>query len=118
MQVRLEKWQVERLKDTGHGAKIIRYAYERYKRGDFEKHIKVAQINQKAKNREIVPQFQPYSIRDRLPVSDAVLRAILALHWQYPDKERGKELQAEIDRLDGQIEEYFRSYSGMSYITE
>lgn len=115
MNIRLFPDQVERLKKSGNGAAVLRYAFDRYKRGDFGR-IVVQKADKKQK-----PPTVPlacYPVRRRLPVKDAVLREILRRHWQIPDTARNAQMAAEMASLDAEISELFRVYTGMEYITE
>ena len=115
MNIRLFPDQVERLKKSGNGAAVLRYAYDRYKRGDFGR-IVVQKADKKAKA-QTVP-LASYPVRCRLPVKDAVLREILRRHWLTPDTVRNAQMAAEIATLDAEISELFRAYTGVDYIAE
>lgn len=113
MNIRLFDWQVERLKSGRvSGAAVLRYAYKRYCRGDFGEIV--VQNEGKKKERENVPHLESFTIRQRFPVSDAILREILRKHWETPDKV----LAAEKARADAEVEELFRAYTGKKYIIE
>lgn len=115
MNVRIFQDQAERLKKSGQGAAIIRYAYARYKRGDFGRICGTK--NKKKKKSGNVP-LASYAVRQRLPVRDAVLREILSRHFSIPDTIRQREIQAEIKRLDADIEEMFAVYGAVKYFEE
>lgn len=97
--VRLRKDQIERLKKSGQGAETIRWAVDRWKRGDF-----VTGKSDKKKTRNDL--LQVYSIwRKPSGISDARLREILDLHFAIPDLIRNKKLADEIAFQDRIIEE-------------
>ena len=111
MNIRLYPDQVERLKSGKYsGVAVLRYAYKRYCRGDFGRIV--VQNNGKKKDRENVPHLESFTIRQRFPVSDALLREILRKHWEIPDKV----LAAEKARAEAEVEELFLAYTGKEYI--
>lgn len=116
MNVRLFPDQVERLKKSVNGAEVIRIAFDRYKRGDFGRIV--VRKAKKGKERSNVPHLQSYPVRKRLPVTDALLREILRRHWETPDTARRAKIAAEIARLDAEIDELMKAYTGVPYITE
>lgn len=123
MQIRLWKWQIDRLNaERGcSGAAVIRHAVKRYNRGDFAKCENVVQNNDLETSGEKVPQkwqLQGYSIKHRFDIPDSVMRNILAWHWLLPDEVLRAECSKEIKRLDNEINEMFKAYTGVPYIQE
>lgn len=118
MQIRLFDYQVDRLKaERCSGAAILRYAFKRYQRGDFGS-CKVVQDTEKTKNKEKVPQLEPYAVKQRFPVSDAVLRQILDWHWSIPDEKFLKQCRDNVKRLDAEIGEMMKAITGVPYTVE
>ena len=115
MNVRLYPNQVERLKKSGNGASIIRYAFDRFKRGDFGDIVVQNKANERKE--QTVP-LESFSIRQRFPINDALLREILRLHWQMPDTQREARINAEISSLDAEIAGLFKAYANINYIEE
>lgn len=123
MQVTLWKWQVDRLRSEKRcsGAAVIRHAVKRYNRGDFGDCKSLVQFAEKDKNGEKVPTdwtFAGYPVKHRFGIPDALLRDILAWHWLIPDEVLRAECDKEIKRLDREIEEMFKAYTGVDYIKE
>lgn len=110
MNIRLFDWQVERLKKARcSGAAILRYAFSRYKRGDFGE--VVVQKEHVTESKKDIPLLESYSIRQRFGVEDSLLREILRLHWEQPDYKEREKRQKEIDRLDKEISELLTAFS-------
>ena len=116
MQHRLYKRQVDRLKaEKCSGAAILRYAYRRYLRGDFGN---CGTICDNSANSKKVPQLEAYAVKQRFPVSDALLRQILDWHWSIPDEKFLQKCRDEIKRLDVEIGDMMQTITGVSYIQE
>lgn len=100
--VRLRKDQIERLRASGQGAEMIRWAVSRWKRGDFV-------TGNSVKKKYCNNLLQVYSLwRKPSGISDSLLREILDLHFAIPDLIRQKKLDAEIAFQDRIIEEQFK----------
>lgn len=118
MQIRLFKYQVDRLKaERCSGAAILRYAFKRYQRGDFGS-CKVVQNTENSENKEKVPQLEPYSVKHRFGLPDSLLRQILDWHWSIPDEKFLKQCRDEVKRLDAEIDGLMQTVTGVKYITE
>jgi hypothetical protein len=124
MQVKLWQWQIDRFKAEKQcsGAAILRHAVKRYQRGDFAACESVVQSDDLKTNGEKVPpehwQLAGYPVKHRFGIPDSVLRDILAWHWLLPDEVLRAECSKEIKRLDKEIEEMFKAYTGVEYIKE
>ena len=115
MQVRLFDWQVERLKSgVCSGAAVLRYATKRYKRGDF---AKCGTFVDESNNNKRVP-LVGYPIKSRFDIPDAMLRQILAWHWQTPDEQRNRQLDREIALYDMEIKSIMDDLTTKDYILE
>lgn len=89
--------------------------YARFNKGEFEN---VVQNATHKNNESKCTTLKPFTIRERLPISDADMREVLTMHWDNPDMKRQKELQEEITKMDVIIDELFRAYTGRKYILE
>lgn len=123
MQIRLYDWQIDRLNNVVgcSGAAVIRHAVRRYNRGDFINCAPVVQNSDLRINGEKVPQnwkLAGYPIKHRFNLPDSVIRDLLIWHWTIPDKVLQAECDREINRLDNEISELLKAYTGISYITE
>lgn len=99
--VRLHPAQIERLRKSGQGPRIIAYALKRWQRGDF-----VIDCSKKREKGAALLQIYPIW-RKPEGVSDAQLRAILDAHFATPDVELHNRLTKEIAYLDGVIAQEF-----------
>ena len=100
--VRLRADQIQRLRESGSAAHIIRYAVRRWKRGDFT----IGEKPKRKKGGEVLAVFPLWKKPDG--VEDWQLRAILDQHWKIPDEAFLKELDRDIARLDKEIAEMMR----------
>ena len=97
--VRLRADQIQRLRESGNAAAIIRYAVRRWRRGDFV-------IGTKPKRKsggDILRVFPLWRKPEGL--ADWQIRAILDRHFAVRDTSR----DAEIARLDREIAEMMRT---------
>ena len=100
--VRLRADQIQRLRESGNAAAIIRYAVKRWKRGDFT-------IGTKPKRRRGGELLQVFPIwRKPDGVADWQLREILDQHWAVRDEAFMAYLEKDIARLDKEIAEMFK----------
>lgn len=113
MTIRLFEWQVEKLKQCIRPAEVLRTAYSRFNKGEFENVVQNATLKN---NESKCTTLKPFTIRERLPISDANMREVLTMHWDNPDMKRQKELQEEIAKMDAMIDEMFRAYTGKEYV--
>lgn len=88
---RLYQDQVERLRKSGNGMAVIRFAVKRYRRGDF--------VIQKRETHQNTPNvLQLYAMRTKFEgISDEELRQIIDAHLSNP-VDRSKEI-ARLDKL-------------------
>lgn len=115
MTIRLFEWQVEKLKQCVRPAEVLRTAYARFNKGEFENVVQnVAHKNNESK----CTTLKPFTIRERLPISDADMRKVLTMHWDNPDMNRKYYLESEIKKMDAMIDEMFRAYTNKPYIVE
>ena len=100
--VRLRADQIQRLRESGSAAQIIRYAVRRWKRGDFA----IGEKPKRRKGGEVLAVFPLWKKPDG--VEDWQLRAILDQHWKNPDAAFREQIGQEIERLDREIAEMFK----------
>ena len=100
--VRLRADQIQRLRESGSAAHIIRYAVRRWKRGDFA----IGEKPKRRKGGEVLAVFPLWKKPDG--VEDWQLRAILDQHWKNPNQSFQKKLGQEISILDREIAEMFK----------
>ena len=110
--VRLRPDQIARLKETGYGARIIRHAVMRWKRGDFV----IQNTETRKKGSEVLRVF-PIREKPR-NVADWQIRACLDAHWSKPDEILRKRIAAEIEELDKGIAEMLATMKKQGYIIE
>ena len=105
--VRLRPDQIRRLRDSGNGAAMIRYALRRWARGDFV-------IGQRKKRQKDDELLQIFPLWRSVPVEDWQLREILDAHWRIPDEKFLAQCRANIARLDRQIADQMRALPAYS----
>lgn len=98
--VRLRTDQIAKLRKSGNGAAIIRYAVARYKSGKLPVPEDYATMPQGC--------LHIYAVwRKPEGITDMLLRAILDAHFTTPDVERQQELERSIAHLDKIIAQEF-----------
>ena len=100
--VRLRADQIQRLRESGSAAHIIRYAVRRWKRGDFA----ISEKPKRRKGGEVLAVFPLWKKPDG--VADWQLREILDRHWAVRDEEFDRQCDREIAILDKEIAEMFK----------
>ena len=108
--VRLYLDQIERLRDSGCGAEIIRQAVARYRRGEL-----VVKMREKMPKGAILPRFPLGKAPEGIDC--ATLRAILDAHFATPLPDAA-ENDREIARLDREINLHFKELQKQEYILE
>ena len=98
--VRLRKDQIERLRQSGNAARVIRYAIRRWRRGDFV-------INAESEEKHTCPLLVFPLWKKTDGIADWQLREILDQHFTVQDEELLRKLDAEIKRLDAIIADEF-----------
>lgn len=124
MQIRLHKWQADRIKTMRCPvAAVIRLAIKRYHRGDFicVCDNDVAQMLEKVEKLKKVPQnfdLVPCSVKSRFEFPDPMIRNILMWHLFTPDNELKDKYSREISQLDTEISGYMQAITNTQYIRE
>lgn len=116
MTIRLFDWQVEKLKQSKYPVEILRRAFKRYERGEI--HVVVQNDDKKNKDEKCTTNLKSLTIRNRFPVPDSLMRAIISEHWNNPDIKWRQNIEMEIKKMDDAIDELFRAYENTPYIVE